>query len=303
MAESLLQSAVVALPASDGARQIFRLGELNGRMWVQDTAYYGPKASLEMEVTTYQRLIEHAVRTMQTTDLEKVVLSRIIHTTTPLIVPGSAIFEQLCASYPLACVFHFITTTGEEWLGATPEKLLVKRGQKWSTIALAGTRSSAQFVPWTDKEIHEEHVVKNYIVSALNENGARDVVVSERYERQAGNLVHLAHDITFSSPESVAYWTRHLHPTPAVCGLPKSLAMAYITQHEPHARGFYTGLLGIEHENGDADVYVLLRCARRSANGFDIYAGGGITSKSVWTDEFAETQVKSNIFKDVLLRS
>jgi isochorismate synthase EntC len=35
-----------------------------------------------------------------------------------------------------------------------------------------------------------------------------------------------------------------LHPTPAVCGQPQSLAKQMITAHEPFDRGFYAGPVG-----------------------------------------------------------
>ncbi|MEN9640434.1 MAG: hypothetical protein RLZZ262_2303 [Bacteroidota bacterium] len=303
MGDTTLREAIVALPVQDETREVFQLSSFQGKIWVQDTAYYGNKPSFEIGIEAYQNLIEQAVDKMQTSELEKVVLSRLVVASTPTSITSQSIFEQLCIAYPMACVFQFETPSGEEWLGATPEKLIVRRGNQFSTIALAGTRSVDQNVPWTDKEIHEELVVKDYIVSVLWSFGAADIVVSERYERRAGHLIHLAHDITFTSEETVGFWTAQLHPTPAVCGLPKALAMDYIRQNEPHGRGFYTGLLGIEQPNGDADVYVLLRCARRNEAGFVLYVGGGITAGSNWSDEYAETVLKSDIFRNVLMRS
>ena len=293
----------VAFPMEDNQRRRVQAPLLEGKVWIQNTDYYGAKSTLAMGQSDYRAMIEQAVQTMRTSDLEKVVLSRMVQAETADHQAGNALFEALCERYPSACVFQFIAPDGAEWWGATPERLLVKRQNQWSTIALAGTRTKANPTPWTAKEEHEEEVVKEYIINTLVEFGAQDITVSDRYERHAGHLIHLAHDIGFSSDASVDFWCEKLHPTPAVCGLPKALAMDYIRQHEPHDRGYYTGLLGMEHANGDADVYVLLRCARRTEKGFDVFAGGGITAGSNWSDEFAETQAKAAVFMDVVLRS
>jgi isochorismate synthase len=37
---------------------------------------------------------------------------------------------------------------------------------------------------------------------------------------------------------------RALHPTPAVCGLPRGYAKKFILENEQYDRSFYTGFLG-----------------------------------------------------------
>jgi isochorismate synthase len=300
MPENTLVRAQLFLPLHDQSRAHFHFPDYNGRWWVMDTSYYGQKSKVVMDKEGYRSMIENAVHTMQTQKLEKVVLSRILDWQGERTIETADILEELARAYPSACVFQFELANGEEWIGATPEKLLVKRGKNWQTIALAGTQVLANKGRWGAKEIHEEEVVKDYIINILESNGAQNIHVSERYERTAGALVHLAHDIHFESDENVSFWAQLLHPTPAVCGLPKDLAMEYIRVSEPHARGYYTGLIGLEHPNGDADVFVLLRCMQRVTGGFLLYAGGGITAGSMSESEYNETESKANVIRHAL---
>jgi isochorismate synthase len=300
MAEHTLVRAQLVLPQEDDLRQHFHFPQYPGHWWVMDASYYGDKPMAMIDKEQYRSLIEKAVQTMQTESLDKVVLSRILAWQSEQTINTADLIQQLTRAYPSACVFQFELANGEEWIGATPEKLLVKRGKNWQTIALAGTQVLANKGPWGAKEIHEEEVVKDYIINILESNGAQSIDVSERYERTAGALVHLAHDIHFESDEKVSFWAQLLHPTPAVCGLPQDRAMQFIQTFEPHARGYYSGLIGLEHPNGDADVFVLLRCMQRVEGGFLLYAGGGITAGSNWESEYNETESKANVLRHVL---
>jgi isochorismate synthase len=296
MDKTTILKAEVFLPQVTNHRHITSTS-FNGSCWVVPAPDVNSKNWNSMSITDYQSMIERAKGTMNKNPMEKVVLSRIITLVDHSNKATFALLRTLCHQYPAACVFYFSLPNGDEWMGATPEKLLTKRGEAWSTIALAGTRTAANQTPWTIKEIHEQRLVNDFIYNVLNSNGAKNIVVSERYDRQAGNLVHLANDIRFESNKSVAFWAQKIHPTPAVCGFPRNEAQAFIDQYEPHNRGFYTGLIGLEHENEDADVYVILRCARKIGSTYQLFVGGGITMGSQWLDEFTETERKAETFK------
>jgi isochorismate synthase len=299
MANRLI-AADVMLPEKNGERPCFNTSDCIGQIWIEGTEYYGEKPLLSIATPDYQSMVEQAIDAMKSGSFEKVVLSRIIPLRISKDFNTDDIIKRLREKYASACIFHLVLEDGQEWFGATPEKLLVKRGDQWSTIALAGTRSVTQKTPWTDKEIHEEDVVKEYIISVLEANGAANITVSDRYERAAGNLIHLAHDIAFVSDQAVWFWTKLLHPTPAVCGVPRSLAQDFISHHEPHGRGLYTGLLGVVYPNLDADVYVILRCAMRKGDDLFLFVGGGITANSDWRDEYQETEFKAETLKSIL---
>ena len=100
---------------------------------------------------------------------------------------------------------------------------------------------------WKEKEEHQ--FVLDYIVSQIKnqENGIilKNFSVSDTYTIKAGNLLHLKADIkgTISDFELKSLLDT-LHPTPAVCGLPKAAAKDFILQNENYDRCYYTGFLG-----------------------------------------------------------
>ncbi|WP_313791385.1 chorismate-binding protein [Lacinutrix neustonica] len=112
-----------------------------------------------------------------------------------------------------------------------------------------------------------------------------------------------------------------MHPTPAVCGLPKATAKQFILENENYKREFYTGFLGelncqertsrntnrrnVENNaynlvNTVSNLYVNLRCMQLSDVQASIYVGGGITKDSMPKKEWEETVNKAETMKKVL---
>ena len=101
----------------------------------------------------------------------------------------------------------------------------------------------------------------------------------------AGELAHLRTDIRFALPSTgmLGSLLRALHPTPAVCGLPKDEAFRFIGAHEGYDRSYYAGFLGRLSPGGHTALYVNLRCMACSGEtgAFRLYAGGGLLPESV----------------------
>jgi isochorismate synthase len=97
-----------------------------------------------------------------------------------------------------------------------------------------------------------------------------------------------------------------LHPTPAVCGVPKRKALRFIKENEGYDRMFYTGFLGelnkdFTQDNPDTtDLYVNLRCMKIKNQTAELYMGCGITQNSIPEKEYAETVNKSHTMKAVI---
>jgi isochorismate synthase len=98
------------------------------------------------------------------------------------------------------------------------------------------------------------------------------------------------------------YWgdlIRSLHPTPAVCGLPREKALQLIEKHETHNRNLYAGLIGYKSKE-ELNVFVNLRCMQVTENDFLLYVGGGITDQSIPENEWNETENKAKTLMRVL---
>ena len=87
-----------------------------------------------------------------------------------------------------------------------------------------------------------------------------------------------------------------MHPTPAVCGLPKEKALDLIYKTEPYDREYYAGYLGMV-EKDTVDFYVNLRCMKIYENTAALFVGGGITANSVAKKEWEETELKAETLK------
>ena len=104
-----------------------------------------------------------------------------------------------------------------------------------------------------------------------------------------------------------------LHPSPAICGLPRDQAQDFIQQNEALDRKFYAGYLGLVHahlaqasigfeglHSIEADLYVNLRCMEYQSGTAIVYVGSGITSGSQPEKEWEETILKAQTIKKVI---
>lgn len=195
------------------------------------------------------------------------------------------------------------------WTGATPERLLKAEQNKFYSVALAGTRKyeGTTDVNWPNKEKEEQQFVTEYILDNLK-NVASEIVVSSPYTAKAGNLLHIKTDIegVLNEKSTLREVVSVLHPTPAVCGLPKVTAKDFIIRNEGYDRQYYTGYLGelnkdFTGDDGETDLYVNLRCMQIKDGSAIIYSGCGITKDSVPEKEYTETVNKSMTMKKLIL--
>jgi isochorismate synthase len=184
--------------------------------------------------------------------------------------------------------------------------LLNKKGLAWETMAVAGTRLLTDFQndnEWGGKEIEEQQMVSSYIEKLLSELGVKHYEMHGPKTITAGQIVHLK--TSFSIDDSclknrLGIFIKGLHPTPAVCGLPKASAYNLIEKAESHERKLYTGFLGPWGLSGEFKLFVNLRCAQFTPEKIMAFVGGGLTKDSVVEDEWQETKNKSGTLLSVV---
>lgn len=214
------------------------------------------------------------------------------------------LFVDMSDSYNDAFTYLVNIPGNCAWLGASPELLLQKDGNSMSTVALAGTQSyngeNISQAKWGDKEKDEQRIVCDYI-STIADSVGMDYQCSEAYTVRAGNLLHIKNDFTMrGDTDDFVHLLKELHPTPAVCGMPKDEALRAISKAERHQREYYSGYAGIVRNSLDVRLYVNLRCARYYNDSLCIYVGGGITAGSVPEDEWNETEAKAQTIISLL---
>jgi isochorismate synthase len=246
----------------------------------------------------YLEIITQALQAIGRGEFEKVVLSRAKKTANPAGLNLQNLFLSLSRKYPNAFVY-LLRMKDEIWIGASPETLIHRKGRHISTLSLAGTR--LQGGEFTEKEIHEQAIVTDFIKTRIN-TFCEAVTTSGPHEKQAGNLYHLATDIQaiLKNSRSFAAIMNTLPPTPAVCGLPRPSAFRFINEHEGYKRKLYSGYLGY-HSGTESRFFVNLRCARWGPQFSVLFAGGGIVRGSDPTREWEETESKMKVIGNLLL--
>ncbi|MDH3699006.1 MAG: chorismate-binding protein [Flavobacteriaceae bacterium] len=243
--------------------------------------------------------VQQAQKAIAQGKLQKVVLSRSVALTG--MQDPQHLFSRLVHSYTNAfCYWWFHPSTGH-WLGASPELLLATRNNTAQIMSLAGTRKfkSGETVSWNEKEKEEQALVSAYIEDVLARHGA-SLKVEGPNTILAGSLVHLGTKFKASLQSDPDTLLKELHPTPAVCGIPKDEALEFIKENEGYAREYYTGYLGVLSSDPEfsSELYVNLRCMRYINNIATVYVGCGITAGSDPEMEWQETVDKSQtIFK------
>jgi isochorismate synthase len=272
---------------------------------------------------SHVNLVDTAVREITHSQIDKIVISRIEEVDLPQL-NLKRLLKQLFSTNSTAFRYCWYHPKIGLWVGATPETLCKLDGKRFETMSLAGTQlyNDTLDVDWSAKEIEEQQIVTDFITAQLSPF-MDNVQVSKTETVRAGNVLHLRTKIRglLAHNDALKQVLERLHPTPAVCGLPKEAAKAFITTHEAYDRAFYTGYLGelnkpvkktprtsqrnIElrafgTQSLTTQLYVNLRCMQLQHKKALIYVGGGITKDSISELEWEETLNKTNAMKNVL---
>lgn len=247
-------------------------------------------------------IVKKTIQKIVNSDLKKVVISR-KETVNIVDFDLLKIYKKLLKSYQNAFVSVWFHPKVGLWFGATPETLLQMQSASFKTMSLAGTQvyESKKEVIWKSKELEEQQLVTNFIENQLV-NIASNLKIDKTETIKAGSLLHLRTKVegVLDKKSDLNAIIRALHPTPAVCGLPRNSAKEFILANENYNRSFYTGFLGELNINQKSSLFVNLRCMEIHNNIASIYIGGGITKDSDAEKEWEETVSKSITMKKVL---
>lgn len=246
----------------------------------------------------FERQVDQLVLRIQRGELSKVVAAREVALTFSAPVDPVATVVGLREQAPecLRFAFRFDDAT---FLGATPERLLHKRGRWLETEALAGSIDAGADSPErrlqaSAKDLEEHALVVSAIMSALTPLCDTPRLPARPGVRSLKHLLHLCTPIqaVLSRDAHVLELIERLHPTPAVGGVPTAAALACIEQVEAFDRGWYAGAIGWFDALDDADFNVALRSGLVRSDLAWLYAGAGIVRESRAALEYAETTLK-----------
>ena len=265
----------------------------------------------------FAEMVSNAITSIENGEVQKVVLSRTKNVTLPDTFDVIEAFQKLCVAYPNAFVsLVYLPEYQCFWLGATPEILAsMDRNGRFRTMSLAGTQSavnekgeilSVGEIRWSHKEIEEQALVSRYIIECFKKIRLREYHESGPKTVQAGNLMHLRTDYMVDTqalnfPQLGTVMLELLHPTSAVCGMPKAAALRIIAEQELHNREFYSGFLGPINMQEETHLFVNLRTMKIVGNDATFYAGCGITEDSNPVKEWYETEMKIDTLMNVIV--
>lgn len=234
----------------------------------------------------------------------KIVLSRAVDLVFDNPCQPLRILNRLRQDYPNCYAFSLQRETGTSFIGATPERLVRVRDGRVHTEAIAGScgrdpdavsdaRLAAELLA-SDKDRREHaHVVKS-IRRHLGELGIETADPGEPGLLVLPNVQHLQTPIEGELPAGIHVLdlVEALHPTPAVGGSPREMAIPDIVDWEPFSRGLFTGVTGWFDTRGNGEFAVGIRSALAHANEARLYAGAGIVEGSIADREHRETSLK-----------
>ena len=291
-----MQASRDSLPTAELKKQIAaHLGKL--------PLQSNPGASAEK--AHFLHLVAKGIQAIEAGTLEKIVAARTKMIPLPTEFDLGKTLAKLLSSYPHSFVNFFHLPGIGTWMGASPEVLIETKGDYFYTMSLAGTQPAQGDNPlksaaWTQKEIEEQALVSRYIVDCFKTIRLREYEEHGPKTVLAGNLLHLRSDFRvntqttgFSNLGSVMLGL--LHPTSAVCGMPRKEALAFLNTEEGWDRNFYAGFLGPVGIEQETSIYVNLRTASLGKEHALLYAGAGVTEDSVPEKEWEETELKCQI--------
>ncbi|SIN68747.1 chorismate-binding protein [Algoriphagus halophilus] len=253
----------------------------------------------------FLQLVERGIEAVKENKLEKVVPARTKTIDIPEDFNLACTLLSLMNSYPNALINFFHIPHLGTWMGASPEVLIETKGDIFYTMSLAGTQKATgdnplKSVAWTQKEIEEQALVSRYIVSCFKKIRLREYEEHGPKTVVAGDLLHLKTDFRIDMeatgfPELGSIMLNLLHPTSAVCGMPRKEAHDFLQEYEDFDRSFYAGFLGPVNVQGQTSVFVNLRTAALFSNKAVLYSGAGVTEDSVPEKEWEETEYKCEI--------
>ena len=195
-------------------------------------------------------------------------------------------------------------------VAATPERLVRRDGDLVWCDALAGTRSVA---PGEEPAASHDQIVADasaallasakdrrehaLVVQAIRAALAEWAEVDAPAEPDIRALRHVVHLHTpfrarLASPRHVLELAARLHPTPAVGGTPREVAVDWIRTREPVARGWYAAPVGWFDLDGNGELAVAIRSGVLTGNRAHLWGGAGIVAGSDPDRELAETELK-----------
>jgi menaquinone-specific isochorismate synthase len=256
------------------------------------------------ERRAWETAVEESLAAIRSGHVSKVVLARTLDVETSQAVEPVDVVAHLWEVNRGSHVFLFEPEPGAAIIGAAPETVATLRDGVFHATAVAGSirrgrspREQAELAARllaSDKDRSEQRIALDDMVARLETVGHQIRTDPQPHVLTLARIQHLETEIRASVPTGtgVLDLLRLLHPTPAVCGLPRDAARALLADEEPFERGWYAGPVGWFDGDGNGVFAPALRTAVLHDGTWRLFAGAGIVEGSVPALEWEETGIK-----------
>jgi menaquinone-specific isochorismate synthase len=251
----------------------------------------------------FKESVASALKSINADRFQKIVLANALD-----VVSNSAFdivksLNNLRQNHPDCYTFSYCNGKGQNFIGASPERLMSVRDGQLITDALAGSaprgknqsedNNIAKKLLNSKKEKREHQAVTEFILQRLIQLGLKPQRSPQKLLKLS-NIQHLWTPIYAQLPARIhpLEIVAQLHPTPAVAGTPTEIACEQIRQYETFDRALYAAPMGWIDYRGDGEFIVGIRSALIEGNQARLYAGAGIVAGSDPDKEMAEIQLK-----------
>lgn len=252
----------------------------------------------------FKKSVASALDLINSNSLKKIVLAHAIdiYSQTPVNLIQS--LNNLRFIYPDCYVFSTSNGKGQNFIGASPERLISINNNQLITDALAGSaprgKTSTQDVKLaknllcSEKDLREHQFVIDFIIKHLQDLGLNPHYPPQPHLLQLSNIQHLWTPITAEISQNIHLLEilAELHPTPAVAGVPRDTAQQQIHNFETFERSLYAAPIGWIDYQGNGEFIVGIRSALIDGERTRLFAGAGIVIGSKPEKELAEVQLK-----------
>ena len=251
----------------------------------------------------YLRTISKVTQTIKDNNAQKVVIARSLKMEFKEQLTAPQVLSHVINEQPESYLFG-LEHEGLLFFGASPERLVKVDERRAYSSCVAGSIKRGKTAEEDNlfgqsllndaKNLGEHRYVVEMIAKTFAKNCIKYKVPNHPRLLKIRDIQHLFTPVEgeLTSEATILQLVKHLHPTPALGGVPRMEAMEVIRQHESMNRGYYAAPLGWIDAEGNGEFAVAIRSALLRDNKAFLYAGGGIVADSTPESEYEETLVK-----------
>ena len=251
----------------------------------------------------YLQSIDQVTDLIKANEAQKVVIARSLALQFEEAITSPQILSHVVHEQPESYLFG-LEHENMLFYGASPERLVkVDDGRAYSSCVAGSIKRGktaeednqlGQSLLNDTKNRGEHHYVVEMITETFEKNCSEVKVPNGPKLLKIRDIQHLYTPVEgqLNEEATILQLVKHLHPTPALGGVPREQAMEMIRTYEPMNRGMYAAPIGWLDADGNGEFAVAIRSAALVEDKAYLYAGGGIVADSEPQSEYEETLVK-----------